>query len=281
MPLLSASFGDLRLGVQSFEHDGGQDWSEHSPTRGSNHTLQPRGKKLARTSCELVFIGPRYLEEHEQFSLMVDGDEPQLFVHPVRGSYLAVVKDYRYKVDADVGVITAQCTFLEYEPPLSVRLGGAGAMAASGTEAVLVAKQRAELAAESAGVTVTSPAVAHAAATRWEDVQLGARALELEVSAVVARIDEEIATLHSWPTWPVIKELINTRRMVLHAAESLLAQTNQVKTFVVETPAPLMTIAARLYGGERARAMADDIRALNGLSDAGLVRAGTRLKVPA
>ncbi len=279
MPLLRASFGDLLIGVQAFEHEGGQDWAEHSPTRGSRHTLQPRGKKMARTPCEIVFIGSRYFEEHERFSSMVDEDKPHLFVHPVRGSYLAVVKDYRYRMDADAGVITAQCVFVEYEPPTSV--SPVGSLASSGSEAVLVAKQRAESAATNAGVTVSSPAVAHRATSNWERAQLGAKALELEVSAVVARIDSEISSLHSWASWPVIKELIGTRRLVLHAAESLLAQTEQVKTFVVESPAPLMTIAARLYGGERARALANEIRELNGLSDTGLVRAGTKLKVPA
>ena len=278
--LLPAAFGELSIGIRSLRHEHGQDWAEHSPTRGSDHTIQPRGKKLARTSCEVIFLGNSYLADHARFAEMVDGDEPRIFVHPVRGSYLSVVRDCSYEIDDNLGEVRVQCTFLEYRPPEQIRLSGSSIVVA-GSEAVTVAQQRADAAAAAAGVTVSSPSAARDAVSRWDQAQIDARTLELEVSAAVAQIDEEIARLHAWAAWPVVKELVRTRQQVLYAADSIVAQTDQIRSFTVETSAPLLTIAAALFGGELARAKADEIQRLNGLRDPGLVRAGITLKVPA
>ena len=86
-------FGDMPLLIASVDTEDGRDIAVQSPARGSRHYLQDRGAKLGRADCEILFVDEpgkaTYLDRFAAFRSLVAKGEPQIFSHPLIGTYRA------------------------------------------------------------------------------------------------------------------------------------------------------------------------------------------------
>ena len=281
--MLDARFGDVALGITSLDHEGGQDWATSSPTSGDRHTLQPRGLRQRRTPCRLAFVGPDFEARWRAFDELADSDQARLFVHPLRGSYLAVVEDWRYSVSEVGDFVEGSCTFIEYAPPLPPSPVAASSSAAAGAAGVRIAADNAIAAATAAGTTFEEAEQASANAEEWSSSDgLSAREVQATLDATLARIDDRLNALKpsNSAEWQLFKSMLRVRYQLQQSAAAVLAEGESVTEFLVETGTPLIAIAVRLFGGADARQRAEDLRRLNNLRTPGMVPAGTRLKVP-
>ncbi|MGL5361515.1 MAG: hypothetical protein ACRDBH_01450 [Bosea sp. (in: a-proteobacteria)] len=278
--MYAARFGDVAISVASFDHEGGQDWASSSPHRGDRHVMQPRGERQRRTQCELKFLGGE--TALLAFDELAKQDTPHLFTHPVRGAYLAVVEGWTYSASADRhGMYLGRCTFVEYSPP-SPPSPSSDSSAIGSAASVRVAADRAVRASDLLGLPTPEAGIAAATAERWSaSDSIDARAVQADVTASSAALVERMNSMKpsSSDEWELYKTLLRTNAQLRQAALSVIADVEATVEYVVASSAPLLAIATRLYGGDRARDRADEIRRLNGVS-APTVPAGTRLKVP-
>lgn len=280
--MLSARFADIEIGVTRLSHEGGQDWAESSPTRGDQHTLMPRGRAIRRTPCEIMFAGADFEAKLRAFDEVAERDEPALFVHPLRGSYRAIVKGWKYDIDETRHLATGACTFVEFEEPRPVAPVSAGVVAVAGTGAMRVAVEKAQAASAAAGrglLATLSDALA--AVEEWAAEDSDLRAVQTKLDGLVARINEEANLIRpsTWESWQLYRSLLRARYQLMQAGQAVVAEADNVYDYVVEQAEPLIATARRLYGGQNARSRADELLRLNGLKTPGMVPAGTKLKV--
>jgi hypothetical protein len=288
--LLKAAFGSVRLYVADLDGDIGRTLVVHEPSSGEDYTIQDRGRRLERSQLELCFCPvPGETEDHlaryARFKALVDEGKPQIFVHPLHGSYRARVGDCRLMV-ADDTAIRLSVEFVQVAPPKDiVRDVGAGVVPAAGPEAVEVevVKANAELAAQ--GLTSSAPDEAQSTVQGWQeiDVDEDTRRVYVEATSLVDKIDADMSRLQmavDIKRWPLYVRFILLRDKVLAAAESATAVTTQVFEFIVQVGTPLRVLCARTYGADQAEDRAREVRQLNNLREPGLVPAGTVLKMP-
>lgn len=280
--MLDARFADIPIGITSLSHEGGQDWAESSPARGDQHVLQPRGQRLRKTSCELAFVGADFEEHLAKFDEAASLDEPALFVHPLRGSYLAICRDWVYAINETGNIATGTCVFVEYSPPRAVTPISAGVVSIAGPAAMRVAVERSTAAASAASLpTPSSLAAALAAVEDWSANDSDLREVQTRLSATVDRINEDLAKLHpsTWEAWALYRSLLRARSQLVQSGQAVVADTDNLLEVVTERSEPLISFARRIYGGAQARERADELKRLNGIKTPGMVPSGTRLRV--
>lgn len=284
-----AKYGDLPLLVVSFQDDGGRDWVTQSPARGDDHLVQERGLRQRRTACEIVFadqVGQGdYLDRWLAFRAAAEATRPALFVHPVTGSYLAIVEGLQMRAEMPERAVRVSCTFVAAAPPVAVFEVGAGVVPQAGPEAVRVAAAAVDAELAAAGASSSTPAACLAAVEAWADAETpDARAISVAASGLAAQLDDlitayELAT--SLEQWAAYRSVINLRAQVVRAAAAVTSDTAVVRRYVVAVAEPLRSIVARLFGARDAEARTLQVQRLNGLRTPGLVAAGTELQLPA
>lgn len=282
--MLEARYADVTIGITSLQQEAGQDWATSSPTRGSNHTLQPRGLKIRRTPCEIAFVGPDFEERWRKFDELanVEDPQPQIFVHPLRGSYLAIVEGWTYAISEVGNLITGSCTFVESSPPAPPSPVAAASSATSGTAGVRIVKDKADAAALAAGTTFVEGTEALAVSEEWASSDgIDARSVQAQLDATTSKINARLDQLKpsNNAEWQLFKSMLRVNYQLRMSALAVIAEGEAASEFVVEAGAPLIAIARRLYGGAQAQERAEDLRRLNNLRAPGYVPAGTRLKV--
>lgn len=285
----AAKFGQIALLITSHSDDDGRDWVTHSPARGDQHVLQERGRRLQRTRCDIVFCdepnGITFLDRFLQFREVANDPRPQLFVHPVLGSYLAVVSELQHSVSSDERCVRVSCTFLAQDPPQAVFAIGAGVTAAAGPDQVGVYAAGADAELAELGLASTAPAGALATVQAWAELEdPDARAIALEAASIAGEIDDAVETLAlatDLTRWAAYRQMINLRYSVVQAASATTSETARVTEITLAAAEPLRALCARLYGASEAEERARQVQKLNGLRTPGLVPAGTSLKLPA
>lgn len=280
--MLKARFADIEIGVTSLNHESGQDWAESSPTSGDQHVLQPRGQRIRRTPCELAFVGPDFEDKLRKFDEAAGKDEPALFQHPLRGSYLAICKDWVYAINEMAGIATGSCVFVEYSPPRAVEPISAGVVSIAGPGAMRVAVQRASAAAAKAGLGFFGSLLsALEAVEEWAAEDSDLRSVQTKLTAVVDRINQDLALLKpsTWESWSLYRSMLRVRYQLVQSGQAVIADSQNIVEVVLEENEPLISFARRIYGGEQALARAEELRQLNGIKTPGMVPGGTRLKV--
>ena len=286
--LFQADYGGVQFWIASLDGKAGRDVVVHSPSRGDVHVLQDRGRRHRTTDCDLLFVDePGKASPEVRFlafqDLAEDGDA-HLLTHPLHGSYLARVTDFRYTTGADDRLITVSCTFLAEGEVQPVQPQGAGAAPLAGLEEVTatVARVEEELAAE--GLSSPAPADTLAKVTAWTQAETpDTRAVYLEVASAAQLIDEEIDRLElvtNLDRWPLYREMINLRYQTTRAAESVTSEASDLIEVAVSTAIPLRLLCVDLYGPDEAEDMARQVAQINRLRTPGLVPAGQVLKVP-
>lgn len=286
---LPASFGGVEMLLASMSGDTGVDWAVISPHRGDTHTLQNQGRRLRRVQCEVLFcdqpgLPDPYLDRYRAFEAMGDAGTPQIFVHPIHGSYLAVIDSPSYDASADELAIRCQCSFIAMQEPVAVQSVGAGIAAIAGPEDVGVRATAADAELAALDASSATPAECLARAEAWAngDTADAAQVL-LEVATLTSQIDTMIATLDllsDYSRWAAYKALIHLRYSVTQAASAATSEASQVVDYRVRVATPLRSLCARLYGARLAEDRAGEVTRINGIRIPGLIAAGTLLKVP-
>lgn len=282
-----SSFGGVRLWCASIETDHSRKLVVHQPSRGSVHSVQDRGLGPRPTRCELLFDDMRGVSDSakkrfDAFRAIVDDGDPQVFSHPLLGSYLAVVGEFRHRVDAD-GVITASVEFTPKEEPKAVTPANAGAAVQVGEGAVTAAADSVDEAL--AEFELESPVVeqARAAVAAWSDGEPNVRTVLVDVASITSYINDEIERLElpdDILLWPTHRALINLSAQMLAAGRAQTADVARIITIKIGQPVSLRRLVARLYGGHAADERYAQVMQLNDIATPAWIDAGTELRVP-
>lgn len=294
----AASYGGIPMLVSSVQTERGRDIAIQSPALGNQHTLSDRGERLLAARMEILFCDQpgqaHYLDRYKAFKALFDG-QPRILSHPLDGSYSAIASDMTVTSDAGEICVKVSCTFLRESPPQRVFPAEAGSSSVAGLEATATAaaaaklslSELAELLEDSPSTTaaLAVPGEALAQVTAWSEADdLDSQEVFLGVATLTTQIDAAIATLElksDLSRWPAYKAMILLRYTIVRAGQAFTADSRAMFDLYVETPRPLLTICAEIYGARRARELADRVARGNRLRTPGLVPAGTTLKMPA
>jgi prophage DNA circulation protein len=286
--LTTASYGGVEFYVASMSGKAGRDIVVKSPSRGDAHVLQDRGLRHRTLQCELMFVDEpgraTKLDRFLEFQRLANDGTPQIFRHPIDGSFRARVTDFDYNIRADDHGISASCTFLADDEPATVVSSGIGTAPLAGVEevAATVAVLDESLAAEN--LSSATPQNTLDKVTAWTQAETtDTRAVYLEASSLSNQISDEINRLElvtNLDRWPLYREFINLNFQVRRAAEAATTEADDVFEIVVSSAQPLRALCARLYGAEEAEDKTRQATQINRLRTPGLVPAGTRLMMP-
>jgi hypothetical protein len=283
-----ASYADFPLSITRITTDDGRDISVQSPSRGSKHTLQDRGAKFGRVDAELVFVDepgrPDFRDRFDAWRKIVhDTRGPQIFSHPMLGSYLARVEGGQHVGEA-ARMITWSCSFLPESDPQTVSAVLAGVSTFASVQAVEVAsqvatEQLAELGLSSVAIDESIEAVTTWNATDDLDSQAVLVGVASMTSALNDAIDELELTSHL-DRWQAYAALINLAYAMRRAADALTSTSGHTTPLHVIAAEPLLSICASVYGPDNAEEMSAKVARSNRVRTPGLVPAGTTLNMP-
>lgn len=290
MPVIyfDAAFGDQRILVSQIDTDGGRDIAVSSPSRGNKHVLMDRGEKFGPTTCEILFVDqPRlapYTDRYDAFRALVKAGEPQIFSHPLDGSYLARAEATHTHASSETKEIRVTCTFYPESELQSVFPSGAGVSSAAGLESVSVAAGDVDDALSDLGIDTSDvPTTCLAKVQEWNDAEdLDSQEVFLGVASLTEQISDAIDALDlatDITRWSAYKAMIALRYQVMLAGEALTSAEDRLIDITIDRPLPLLAVCAELYGGALAPDVSAKIAKINRIRTPGLIPAGTRLKM--
>lgn len=298
----ASRFGDVPMLIGSIDTERGRDVAVQSPSLGGRHSLNDRGPRLRRTSCEVLFMDQPgkepYLDRYDRFCALFDSDEPQLFTHPIDGTYRARAEGLTVSATAAELCVRASCVFIQEDPPVAVFPVTAGTASPSGLETVTAAADdlretlaqletvdplfTQDLALEPIDSDI--PDLAIAQVTAWNDAsELDVQEVLVAAASFAVQIDDEIVRLDAKADitrWPAYKALVVLRFEMARAAQSFTADADAVFEVFVEEPRPLLAICVEVYGAREGRDRAPEVAKLNRLRTPARVPRGTTLKMP-
>lgn len=282
-----ASFGGIRLWCSRVSTTNGRKLVVHDPARGDEHPLQDRGLETRVTSCTLLFdemdgetTSPR--ERFDRFAALVEEGEPQVFTHPLRGSYLARVGRFDHEVD-EASNISAEVEFFPEDSIPAVTVASAGTSAIAGEDAVAAAADNADAELEAVGMTSSAPGAARLAAETWSDLDTSVREVLVDVAQVTELIGTEIETLglaDRLALWQAYRSMLLLSDAVVAAARAATADVSRTMTVKVGRPVALRTLLATIYGAREVDQRYEQALSLNDISTPGWIATGTELRLP-
>lgn len=294
--LFEASYGTIRLFAAEVETDNGRDQVIHPLARGDAHPLQDRGLKPRISTLQLIFDDMQGepvsgIRRFRQFKEIVDsGDMPQLYRHPIDGSYNASVGDFTYRI-SDSSVVTATVQFIaddDVKPisPTSASSGTATAEGAVDQAVATFAKSMLDV-----GIDTDLGDQAAAAQDRWlgtgDDgadpvptrqvlVDVAQLITGLEVLIVDAGMEDDLQL------WPALRDTLLLMEAVRGAA--LAATSDSAAQFTVrigEASRSLLALCVSVYGAAQAEDRMRQVSSLNDISTVAWIDPGTQLVMPA
>jgi hypothetical protein len=285
----TASFGGIDLLIATIDTEGGRDVAVQSPSRGSKHVLQDRGRRFGRTTCEIWFIDQPnkdpYLKRYDQFRALVNAGEAQIFSHPIDGSFRARASELDTHANKEELCVVCRCVFLPEDEPQTIFPVGAGASPAAGLEAVTTAATAADTELAAVGLSSDVPSDCLASVIAWSDAadDLDSQQVYVEIAARTAQLSAAMDALDlatDLNRWPSYKAMINLQFQFVRAGEAFTADDGQLFEITVARSMPLLAIAAETYGADFAPDMAPKIAKINRVRTPGRVPPGTVLKMP-
>jgi hypothetical protein len=230
--MFPVTYGGISLLVASFSGQGGRDVAVQAPSRGDNHVLQDRGRRLRSLRCELRFVDEPGKEaphvRFRRFEQLADDAIAQVFSSPVHGSYLARVTEFEFSGDADARAIAASCTFLAESEPRTVFPSGAGSAPTAGVEEVGATVAATDDALAAADLTSSVTGDCLSTVTAWTQADSpSARAVYLEAASLAQRIDEEMDAFElatDLDRWELYRSYIMLRYQVSRAAMAVTSE---------------------------------------------------------
>lgn len=282
----TAQFGDQRLLISDISTERGRDIAIHSPSQGDEHTLSDRGKKVRRTTCEILFVDQSgldpYTDRYAAFVQLCEATDPQVFSHPLDGSYLARAEGLTPSASSDAGCIKCSCTFIRDAEPQQVFDVAAGGASIAGVESVEVAVTQTNDALEAIGEASSAPGTCLATVTAWTEAEdLDSQEVFLGVASLVEQLDaavNELELASDLSRWEAYKQFVLLRYQVVQVAELLTTAAETLFDVYVDSPRPLRVICAEIYGAAAAEERAEEVTNRNRVRTPGRVPAGTTLK---
>jgi len=288
--ILPASFGGVPLDVLEISADRGRvlDISE-TPHRDGATSIQDLGGKTRIDRLRLIFcrlkgeLRNEYWDRYKRVVGYKDQGEPQVFVHPLQGQYLARIMDWQESASAEPrSCVMVDCTLVEEVFGSQVYEPGAGAPPLAGLADV---QQACNLMASYEPATADLAGEIKDTVTGWtSEGQVFARDLNLSLAKLQRKLDDaidqyELATdIKRWPTYRAIQ---NVRATVTRAAIVVRSTTPRQITFTTAAPLPLRLIAVKLYGAKQAQVRYEELLRLNKVRNPMRVPAGTVLHAQA
>lgn len=284
----TADYGGVPILISQIETERGRDLAVLSPEQGDDHSFEDKGRRVRRASCEILFVDQpgldAYTDRYDRFLALAESETPQVFTHPLDGSYRARVEGLSVSAASDALAIRVSCTFVRDTPPSSVVGVAPGTTPAAGVEAVATAADAVSAELEQLGLASDVPSAVAAGVTSWDETEdLDSAQVFIEVATLAGAIDAMIDALdlaRDLDRWTAYKAAILMRDTLARAAESYTSEVDQIVDLYVDVGRPVIAIAAEVYGGELAQERAAQIVKLNRIRTPGRVQPGTTLKIP-
>lgn len=283
-------WGRVKLWISRIMDDRSRTVVTLSPAVGSEHTRQDRGDAPHDVTAELLFAEipsdpMKPVDRLLLFDAQVRAGEPQIFVHPLYGAYLARVEGWQHEIDATSNIASATVTFLAESPAEQVRTADAGTSLTAGAAAVDAAAETLDAALADVDVESDVPATAKAAVEAWsESDDVPTREVLATAADMRTQIEDMIAVngfeddLAYWDAYIAAVELQAAFRS---AALAATASTPKLFLLRIEAPTSVLALVTRVYGGTEAEDREVQVRALNDIvTVGGLIQAGTELQMP-
>lgn len=295
-------FGDQTLLIAQIDTDEGRDIAVQSPARGSRHYLQDRGAKLGKVECEILFVGQigkaSYIDRFQAFRALVAQAEPQIFSHPLIGSFRARAEGGRHSASSEAKRITYQCSFLPEDEPQPTTPVGAGVAPVAGADtiSVAVADAQAGLTAGDIATLQVQVPTTDPARTWLDDLKdffsSAADEVDTDTQAVISSVAtytgyvntaiEDLDLASDITRWNTYRAMIGLISAVQLAGEALTADDQNLITLHVGPAArPLLAICAEVYGPADAADRAEAVTRLNRIRTPNRIAPGTTIKLPA
>lgn len=281
-----ASFGGIRLWCASIETDNSRSLVVHKPTRGSVHAVQDRGLGHLPTNCELLFDDMRGVTMNaktrfDAFRALVEDGEPHVFSHPLLGSYLARVGQFRHRITEQV--ISASVEFVPDELPKAVTPANAGASAQVGEGAVNAAADAADEALAEFELESDVTDACRESASFWTEEEPNTRDILVDVAQLSSFISDEIVRLEldsNIQLWPAYRAMVMLSDSVLAAGRAATSDVSRIITLRIGQPVSLRRLVSRLYGGFESDERYEQVMQLNDIATPAWLEAGFELRIP-
>lgn len=285
MTLFRSAWGSVELWLSNIETDEGRKLVIQEYTRGNVPNVQNTGDSVKTARVTMLFDEMRGQAEtgEERLNSLIALKElgkPQLFTHPIHGTYLAEIGEFTHSVN-ESGVITGNATFVATEEvgavtvdPIGVSLDGGGAALTARAD---------QLDTELADVEIDGTASGLArAANDVFDQAASARDVLVQVSSVSDVINQEIADLKldaDIALWPAMKAYVMLGDATRAAADAALGDNNSLMTIRIDSPTSLRRLCAEIYGGTDAESGYQDALQLNDIRTPARIPSGTTLRL--
>lgn len=281
-----SSYGGIRLWCAEITTVNNNTLVVHQLTSGNTHPIQRRGQDLKEASCVLLFDDMRGesdspLVRFRKFRDLVNEGDPQIFTHPIEGSYLAVIGAFTHTVNGD-GTITANCTVMPHEEARAVSPGGTGSSLSAGEGVVEAAADNAEKALEDFGLETVVIDKSRAMVEEFEAETPNTRAITAAVSELSSEIGEAIDSLgldQNISLWPAYRSMMFLADSILTAGRAA-TEVTRVVTILINRPTALRRLMAKLFGAFEADERYAQVMNLNDIATPAWIPMGTELRIP-
>ena len=283
-----AAFGPIRLWASRVSTRNGRTLVIHDPTSGDEHQVQNRGLDTQLTSCSLLFddmdgetTTPR--ERFDAFLALHLSGEPQIFRHPMLGSYRATIGTFDHVLEGAVISVDVEFVPVGGGDAAATQSVATATAAPVGEEAVSFAAQQADDELLAVGLSTTATASAREAAAAWQEPDVGVRRVLVDVGELTDLIDTEIVRLRlsrSLALWPAHRAMIVLGENVTNAARAATADVARLMVVRVGRPISLRALLADVFGARDVERYYRQARDLNDIPTPGWLEAGRELRLP-
>jgi prophage DNA circulation protein len=297
--LHQASFGGVEFDCLTTSDSIARAVARRPYPRRNGGNLQDMGGEPRMTTVQAIFFerepidgedffqsSRNHLERFADFFAATQKGIAQDFVHPLTGTYQALVEDLRFDADADQeDTILVDCTFLEDTTEPAIFEPGVTAIFESGTATIRVQAELLDAEIVAIGLETDLPQQAIDIAELWESSRLflALSEVNLQLASFASDLNdmmdefELVTDLARYPVWRSAQRLLFTVRL---AADSFRQNQPQLTTILVLRGQPLRALVAEHYGAREAERRCGDIIRLNDIDDPSYIPEGTRLRAP-
>ena len=292
-----SNFDGVELDILSTDDDLSNELIRHTYPFRDGASLQNAGAVPRTTACEIWFFArpeleDDHLERLRQFVKVAATTIPLTFLHPLYGSYQAMVESNTLQATSvDRDLVKVNCTFVEAglnpaafqaQTDDSVGSGVAGVeLTAAAIDAITVDAAADPDATDLESITVQDTATT--TAESWaSNPTITQRQINLELNAVTNQIDDDIQRLGlatSVSNYPAWASMIQLHGSIRRAADLAIRTAPKLRVHIVKRTEPLLAIMADIYGGTDAIDRYTRTLELNNIRNPARVTAGTSLVV--
>lgn len=282
-----SSFGGVRIWCSRISTVNGRRLVVHDPSSGDEHPVQDRGLETRIATASLLFdemegTTDTPKQRFDRFCELVELGEPQIFTHPLRGSYLARVGRFDHEID-EYSCISAEVEFVPEDrvPPVSVASDGTSA--AAGEDSVIGAADLADVELEAIGISTPVTSKARTAAAAWSELDVTARRVLVDVAQTTEEIATEIDRLQleaSLDHWRAYRAMLLLSEAIVNAGRAATSDVARVMTVRVGRAISLRAFLASVFGARDVDVRYRQALSLNDIRTPAWLEPGIELRLP-